>query len=360
MKNKKRAAFLFVFLNVSIIVLIGILDPNLLSVGEIFKNLDIYWIAPIIGVYLIWFATDAMSLKIALGTLGVKVSFPLIFKVAIAGRYYNAITPFASGGQPYQIYFMNKKGIPAGMSTSVLVAKFVVYQMALASVAIVAFIFKGVDMYHYSPALLSAAIIGFILNSGAPLLLYYFARNERVVNTVVRKTLGFMGKIRLLSDPEKTMNDIRHHIKDFGISMKEFGKFKKGILKMAVFSLIGVIAYMSTPWFVYRACGLDNPVYLDMVMIYSFLFVAISVIPTPGASGVSEGGFYLMFSMFFTKEMIFTGTLLWRLSCYYQVILVGASVLGFDGIRGYLKKKFFKIKAIEALDEPAMEDEGDV
>ena len=46
--------------------------------------------------------------------------------VALVGQYYNAATPFASGGQPVQVYYMSRFGVSAGNSSSVLIIKFYV------------------------------------------------------------------------------------------------------------------------------------------------------------------------------------------------------------------------------------------
>lgn len=50
---------------------------------------------------------------------------------AMAGIFFNGITPMASGGQFYQVYAFNKQGIKATYSSSILLMIFIVYQSVL-------------------------------------------------------------------------------------------------------------------------------------------------------------------------------------------------------------------------------------
>ena len=64
------------------------------------------------------------------------------FKVVMSGHFFNAITPFASGGQPMQAFIMMKQGIPLGTSASVLLSKFIIYQLTLTLYSLVVLILQ--------------------------------------------------------------------------------------------------------------------------------------------------------------------------------------------------------------------------
>ena len=55
---------------------------------------------------------------------------------------FNGITPFASGGQPAQLFALLQSGVDAGRATSILLMKFVVYQSMIVLNFIVCFIFR--------------------------------------------------------------------------------------------------------------------------------------------------------------------------------------------------------------------------
>ena len=52
------------------------------------------------------------------------------------------------------------------------------------------------------------------------------------------------------------------------------------------------------------------------------LYIGASCFPMPGASGASEGTFYLAFSPLF-GDYLTTAMLIWRLASYYLTIVLG-------------------------------------
>ena len=66
-------------------------------------------------------------------------------------------------------------------------------------------------------------------------------------------------------------------------------------------TLAQLICMISIPYFV--ALSIGTPVnYLEITAVQLILFLVVSLIPTPGASGVSEGGYVLFLSLFFWRR----------------------------------------------------------
>ncbi|MCT7728190.1 MAG: flippase-like domain-containing protein, partial [Lactobacillus iners] len=53
---------------------------------------------------------------------------------------FNAITPMSTGGQPAQIVALKQMGISVGKATSVLLMKFIIYQISVFGIYIFAFV----------------------------------------------------------------------------------------------------------------------------------------------------------------------------------------------------------------------------
>ena len=62
------------------------------------------------------------------------------FQLTLRTQFFNAVTPFATGGQPYQIYYLKQSGLSYASSTSVVLENFIVYQIALVILGILALI----------------------------------------------------------------------------------------------------------------------------------------------------------------------------------------------------------------------------
>jgi hypothetical protein len=70
----------------------------------------------------------------------------------------------------------------------------------------------------------------------------------------------------------------------------------------------------------------------------SFLSLAVSFFPLPGASGASEGGFYIFFSDYFTKVPVYIAMIIWRFISYYSILIVGSIVVVFEEVFKLRKK----------------------
>jgi len=88
------------------------------------------------------------------------------------------------------------------------------------------------------------------------------------------------------------------------------------------------------------AFGHSEKTIIDLITMQSFLYLAVSFFPLPGAAGASEGGFYLFFSSFFTNAPVFIAMLIWRFVSYYCILIVGSLVVvGDEILRLKLKRK---------------------
>ena len=60
-----------------------------------------------------------------------KFEFKKTFFIQIITFFFNAITPFSSGGQPFQVYMFNKSGNSLIDSTNTVVQETIIHQIAL-------------------------------------------------------------------------------------------------------------------------------------------------------------------------------------------------------------------------------------
>src|SRR5699024_156595 len=54
----------------------------------------------------------------------------LSYKVSAVGRYYDVITPLATGGEPFQILYLKNRGLSVSSAISVPMGRYVLCQLA--------------------------------------------------------------------------------------------------------------------------------------------------------------------------------------------------------------------------------------
>lgn len=332
--NKRKYAILFyIAVNIIIIAVIGLLDPNLKDIDHAFNALKLYWLAGAAGCMLMFWVMDSLILRYLLAAIFKPWHFKGCMEVALIGQYYNAVTPFASGGQPAQVYYMSRFGIPAGYSTSVLIIKYLIYQVVLSIFCAIAFICKADLIFSYPPVVVWISLIGFVINAGAVFLIYFLSLNRGFIKKAVLAVLKFFHRVRIVKDLEKWKARMEEAVEDFHGSLCIFRGNYKAMAVAAALTAVQLIFYFSVIFFIYRAFGLKDRAWVDMVFVQSFLYLAVSYFPAPGAMGASEGGFYLFFHRFFPGHLIFVTMILWRFITYYLNIIVGALVVLARGIK---------------------------
>lgn len=333
--KKRKWSLIYLLVNILVIVGIAFFDPNLGDIGLVFYQLDFKWIAAaIFSMLLFWFFDGLVVYYAAASILRIKL-FIQSMRISILGKYYNAVTPFASGGQPSQLYFLVRGGVPAGQASSILIVKFCVYQLIISLFSLLAFAFMGSFISEYSALLFWAAVVGLAINAGGFLLTLALATRESLLKKIADWVLIALHKIRLVKEPDKIRDNIFSHVKDFHDSFIIIRENPKTMAVLGLLMVIEITFLISIPYFIYRACGLNTAGWFEIAMVFLFLYLAVSFFPTPGATGASEGGYYLLFNLFFPQQFLFLSMLLWRVVTYYMTIVVGAVIVLIDSMRGF-------------------------
>jgi len=109
-----------------IFVLLIIFTHGWMDLIHQMKNLQIQWIIVAALFMLLYWISEAKTLQSVVFLMKKDYKFKQAFKVTMTGQYFNSITPFASGGQPMQLYALTKQELGAGSSGSVLMIKFII------------------------------------------------------------------------------------------------------------------------------------------------------------------------------------------------------------------------------------------
>ncbi|WP_053954685.1 lysylphosphatidylglycerol synthase transmembrane domain-containing protein [Inediibacterium massiliense] len=297
-------------------------NPYILIIG--FIGMIGYWVL------------DALIIKEISKMLFVKNNFLKSIKLTFIGQYYSLITPFASGGQPAQIYSMIKDSVPLGKATSILIEKFIIYQVIVTIYSIFMFIIKLGFVYEHIKASLAFIWIGIFLNFIGLLIIFILFLN----GNFLRRVIQWIMKTFIPSKIKQYEFKIERTIKEYEESVRKIRENKKTTFKLCVMTILQLTFYFSITYWIYRSLGLSSISCLDVIAIQSLLYMAVSFIPTPGTVGSSEGGFYLLFQIFFGTQKVTYAMLLWRMIVYYFNLLV----CGIATLIDYMMNKKMKVR----------------
>ncbi len=257
-----------------------------------------------------------------------RFSFSNGVKVGVVGHFYSSVTPGGAGGQPMQLYCLRKLGVDAAFSASMLVQKFVVYQCVSVVYTIILVVLKS----SYVLSSVQGTLI--ILFAGVGLLTQLlttsFVLAAALKPRFIKRTAGVIFKIaRRLHPLRRFMSgELFTEIVDktdvFYDSNKDFFKKPKLVAAAVLLVFMQITFIYSVPYCVYRGFTADAENSVATVFCaVSFVNMVSSVLPIPGASGVSEIAFSVFFGSFFTPYTLKSATLTWRCISYYFTIVAG-------------------------------------
>jgi len=316
------------YLKISIIAIVSSVVLVILIAGlSDFRNLvdsiskiNLRWI--FLGIIVVIFKWLSESLVMTVIGLKKGMSFLKSFFVTIIGQLFNSITPFATGGQPMQAYYMNKMGVDLSEGVAVLIAKFIVYQLVVTVYGFVILIWKFREVASYVSGLAFLSIIGFGLNISVIFLLLLFSYNPSLTSKIVKWFIGILKKFKIKVSDQKVMEKLGN----FHSVMVEYLSKPVILIGAFLFTLLQLLLNLSLPFFAARSLNVESLSILKAVTFQSIVWLVLSLVPTPGTTGAAEGVFFIFFKPFFGIEKIAMAIIIWRLLSYYLNIIIGGTL----------------------------------
>ena len=324
--NKKKIAMYVFYVLVTVCILAFVLSLG--DVDEMFTMLgsvDMLNIGMAFLMLLIYVATYPLSLVILTHARHVGVNKRTTYNIAMTEHFFNGITPFATGGQPFQVYAFSKAKVKVAESTSLLLMNFMVFMLVTNGFAAFALIYFS-KLVTDLPMTLVAAF-GFIMNFTVLGVTVLIATNRKVA-VLLSKFVDFLAGRRLFG---RFVAPRAESMKTYFVQVQE--AFSHLMRKKLVFfsalltKIVAMGAYYSTTFFILRALHIGVPTseFFFTVCATSFAITMVVFLPTPGSSGGIEFAFKSIFATLAvgaSTAISYSGMLIWRLLTYYIVMLV--------------------------------------
>ncbi len=333
--KKKYLRNLILFMLIILLTFYIILkDQSITKIIEVLSSIDLKYILIAIICMLIYLICEAINIGRTLKVLGEKSTFYKNIKYAMIGFFFSSVTPAASGGQPMQIYYMNKDKLSVANSTLSLLINLTSMQIVTISIAIISLFFN----YEYmNSILIGLFVLGIFLNSTALGLLLVSVFSKRMTKGLINiaiKILEFF-KIKNIEDKK---NKLENELNKYQSSATYIKSNIKVIVKILITTYIQFLIYYSISYWVYRSFGLKEYNILQIISMQSVLFATVSGIPSPGAVGVSEGGFLEIFRNVYSESILHEAMLLNRGVNFYLFVIISSVIVMLYTVRDKVEK----------------------
>lgn len=335
MRKKVFTAIFFLVVNIVVLTVLIVLEDksgNIADGKKVFSLLLENYLYTILALSMFFIIVlgDFIVFSLLLKKMDKKPGVGLLLGVSVLGRYYDRITPWSMGGEPFQMGYLIAHKVGAGDSCAVTMSRHVIRFIvtAVAVIAILAASGIATTVWVMVAALLS--ILGGLV---VPTFMLVCAFRPKIGYAIGGWVLRVGVKLRLIKEYEKAEKKMTEEVEKFlsGIRFLSVNKILVPII--GFFALTEMFAYNSVPFFVLSALGIEGITFWRVFVLCIFVSYASSFAPTPGGSGIAELSFYAIFASFIGDGQLFWAVLFWRVSVFYIPVIIGFFTQVFLSVR---------------------------
>lgn len=267
---------------------------------------------------------EAKCTHLTLRALGSSQPFRRCYFYSCTGFFFSNITPSATGGQPAQVYYMNRDGVPAVHGAIDMLLVTIGYHTAMAGFGILALV-----TCPSLPEMLGGQV-GFLLGLGfaifvaldAAMILFLFLPGP------VRR-LGQWGiktavRVRPSLNQAELEEKLAEQLERYGQGAKLIRSAPGVLPKLLLLSAAQLACSYAVPYMIYLSFHLTGVTAWEVFALQVLCTMSVGYLPLPGSAGAAENVFLRSFGFIFGAGLVAPAMILSRtVSCYLVLITTG-------------------------------------
>lgn len=309
-KNKKNICSAVFFLLLAVLTFYAICKGNdMTKVAAAIREMDVRYLIGAAALGLFFVSAEGCMIWYLLRPLENKARFFSCIKYSFIGFFYSGITPSATGGQPMQLYHMNKDGLRVSESTVVLMTVAVIYKFVLVMMGLLMLLFGYGSLKEYLGEYIRLFGLGLFLNTALVVILFIVIFRPGLFKSIVFHGERFLVKLHILKHSGERLEKLSGFADRYHATVKFYLKNKRKIAVVIGFTVIQRLSVFFLTYLVYCGFHLSGTGATTIMMVQAAVYIAVDMLPLPGAQGITE----LMYKTVFAG--IFPGSLLTASMC---------------------------------------------
>ena len=135
MKKIRLRSILLVVLTIGLFWYI--LKDNFSESVSLLLSSNIWYLLLVVVTYIVYFLVEAYLLYLLINKVNNSYSYRQTLELNLMTKFFNGITPFSLGGQPFQVYELSKSKVRVTESLLVIVENFIVLQISMTIMSLI-------------------------------------------------------------------------------------------------------------------------------------------------------------------------------------------------------------------------------
>ena len=240
-----------------------------------------------------------------------EITFSQAVQVVFGNYFLALLTPGATGGAVAQMMFLRHAGVPTGKATVLVFVRTVVSILFL--ILCMPFIFM--HEAHILPGVSNGKLMMISFLAFVVMVFLVWGVSSNLLGQLVVRLARRLSPVRRRS--------LIHMYRDTRNAVRLLGQSPKAMLLVFLESGLSLICIYAIVPCLLLGLGVYHADWYAVMGRMIFLNMLLYFTPTPGGSGIAEGGFVLLFSETVPQGLVGIVAVCWRLIAEYIPFLIG-------------------------------------
>lgn len=334
MSMKKRVLQIALFLAIMLLTFYALFSGRDLSeIGRAIMSMSFWYLVPAIALAVFFVSAEGFMIWYLLRSMkaqkdGYKASsLPRCIQYSFIGFFYSGITPSATGGQPVQLYYMNKDGNRGSDSTVVLMTVAVAYKFILVIMGL------GILLFWLNPLRQELGnyfllyLLGLALNVILVILILGVMLFPKVILKAALLFEGLFIRLKIWKPSDKREEKINAFIDSYQQAVAWLKGHKGSLLVVLFVTFLQRCSVFVLTYMVYLGFGLEGSSAMKVILLQAAVYIAVDMLPLPGAQGITELMYQTVFVHVFTGAYLIPSMLVSRGINFYFLLIVSLGIV---------------------------------
>ncbi len=321
----KRGIFIFLLVTLIAAFLVIVLTVERETIHMLLRIRPLYLFLAFFWIFLSW-VFDYLRLRELTRAAGGDISFLQGLALVWINYFGCAVTPLQSGGGPFQIYLLYRNGLPIGKGFAVTLMRTLITLVILS--------FAGPIIAFTHPEILESGFLRgmmfyvFVFLVFVWIIIFISLKKPEIIKRWSSSVVLFLKRLGLFKKkgPANLLKRVHREIDLYNENFRVFfGEGKIRLLVAVIYSFIQLLVNFLALPFLMWGMGMEFD-FVKVLMIQAVFLFLLYFVPTPGGSGVAEGGGAILFRYVMPVHMTGVMAILWRFFTDYIAVILGGIV----------------------------------
>lgn len=227
-----------------------------------------------------------------------------------------------------QLYYMKKDSLPTSDSSVILMIVALAYKLVLVVIGLGILLVWRTPLCSYLKGYMLLYYIGILLNLGVVLVLIGVMVFPRILLKIAFFLDSVIIRLHLWKPSKIRRQRIEHFIDSYQLAVEFISKHRTKLLFIGIITLLQRSSMFLLTFVIYQGFPLGGASLWEIMALQAAVYIAVDMLPIPGAQGITELVYQTTFTEIFTAQYLVPSMMVIRGINFYLLLIICGGVAG--------------------------------